>query len=497
MRKSLLAGMVLSLIGVSTPAVIGGVASATPAGPAPAISADPSTNLLNGQQITVTGTHFDSSDLGLVECTSGATSSQDCDFSTLTIVSPSKNGSFSTPFTAIRIIMPGTSPVDCAGAGACVLGAILESGTVLATTPISFQDVTIVPPTLTATPSTNLLDGQSITVSGANYNPDEPVAIVECQAGATSVGGCDPTTLQAVTADQTGSISGPYEVTRVINPSGTPIDCAGADACVLASLDENFDILATAPIAFKDIPIPTPVLSATPDTALVDGQNITVRGAHFHPGEQIVLTECQRKTHACGYDGVVGGEQFATVDSSGHFTVTFNASRVLVLLGATVDCAKAPGCTLNAIDESSLFPTTLARTPLSFNPAVPPLPPLDLKVQLDPTGHIVPGTTPTSNGVKLRATVACNRTMPTPVDVQFEVSQAGPHHSQTATEFVGQAMCQIGGMPFDAVAQMPFDIPTFPFVPGLASAIYEVIGTSGSAASEVAITGAVNLVAAK
>jgi Neocarzinostatin family len=416
---------------------------------------------------------------------------------TLTLVALSKKGSFSTPFTAIRIIMPGTSPVDCAGAGACKLAAVLESGTVVATTPISFQNVTIVPPTLAATPSTNLRDGQAISVSGANYNANEFVGIVECQSGSTNIEGCDPTTLQTLTADPTGALSGPYEVTRVINPSGTPIDCAGADACVLASLDENFDILATAPIAFKDTRILTPVLSATPDTSLVDGQNISVSGAHFHPGDQIVMTECQRKTHSCGYDGVLGGEQFATVDSNGRFTVTFSASRVLVLLGGTVDCAKTAGCELSAIDANSPAPTPLARTPLSFNPAVPPLPPLDLKVHLDPTGRIRPGTTPTSNGVKLRAIIACNRKTPTPVDVQFEVSQAGPHRSQTATQFVGQAMCQVGGLPFDAVAQMAFDVPTFPFVPGLASAIYEVRGTTGSAASEVAITGAVNLVAAK
>jgi hypothetical protein len=81
MRKLLLAGTVLSLIGALTPALIGGVASAAPS---PTISANPSTNLLNGQQITTTGSNFEpSGQVGLVECTSGATSSEDCDLSTL------------------------------------------------------------------------------------------------------------------------------------------------------------------------------------------------------------------------------------------------------------------------------------------------------------------------------------------------------------------------------------------------------------------------------
>ena len=78
-------------------------------------------------------------------------------------------GSFTTTFTVDRILYVGGSRIDCADPGACTVSAALTSEIdTSAGAPIQFDPSVPPPPppALTATPSTDLADGQTVTVVG-------------------------------------------------------------------------------------------------------------------------------------------------------------------------------------------------------------------------------------------------------------------------------------------------------------------------------------------
>lgn len=56
-------------------------------------------------------------------------------------------------------------------------------------------------------PSRHLKNHELVKISGAGFNPNDHVYIVECLAGATSAAKCDLKTLRAVTIRPTGVLS--------------------------------------------------------------------------------------------------------------------------------------------------------------------------------------------------------------------------------------------------------------------------------------------------
>jgi Neocarzinostatin family len=123
------------------------------------------------------------------------------------------------------------------------------------------------PPTLTATPSVGLADGQTIIVTGSGFTPFVGVGMVECQEGATGPSGCDISTLRELATDGSGSFSTPYTVTRVITTTAgklganKTIDCA-LSPCFLGAADvSNYSVAASVAIGFN--PKIPPVLRGT------------------------------------------------------------------------------------------------------------------------------------------------------------------------------------------------------------------------------------------
>src|SRR5580658_6957164 len=70
------------------------------------------------------------------------------------------------------------------------------------------------------TPAAGLLDGQSVVVSGAGFDPDVQVGMAECLTGTVGTAECDPAGVHFTTTDGSGSFSTPVRVTRVINVAG-------------------------------------------------------------------------------------------------------------------------------------------------------------------------------------------------------------------------------------------------------------------------------------
>ena len=482
-----------------------GAPTAAPAAPVTGnatVTADPSTGLLDGQSVSVTASGLKAKTLyGIIECGTGATKVTGCaiDIGTLTFVTTDPTGSFSASDTVMRTITPqdtGT-PVDCATAGACVLAVAAADGKIAADTPISFADVAIMLPTLAADPSTGLLDGQSITVSATDFPADASAAVVECPAG-TPVGAleqdCDGSTVEIVEADATGAFSTSYRVTRVIQGSDGPVDCAGASACVLSTLNlADPTQAASTPIAFQDIAIVPPVLTVTPSTDLVDGQSVTISGKGFVAHQAYALSECAAGSangSECVAEAGIGGDiaQVVAQGRSGRFSVPFEVARVLTLIDGTVDCAQAPGCVIGAIDEDNPAGSVDAVTPLAFNPKVKPLGPLNLTLHVDPTAQIVAGAHGRT-GPAITGTISCARAKAVPVSFELQVAQPSGG-LEGGVDVAGVATCRSAGSKFSVTVLTGKRDPA---VPGIAGVLMAVSAVSGSASAIITVSTSITL----
>lgn len=108
-------------------------------------------------------------------------------------------------------------------------------------------------PSVRADPSTDLVDGQRITVSGGGYSANATIGVVQCVAGADSIDDCDSRTAHTLSTDAGGHFSTTMDVQRVHNDGhDVDVDCAEEPGrCVVASVYvHGFQGLATAPLTF-------------------------------------------------------------------------------------------------------------------------------------------------------------------------------------------------------------------------------------------------------
>jgi hypothetical protein len=135
---------------------------------------------------------------------------------------------------------------------------------------------------LVVTPNTDLVDFQTVSAAGSGFTADTTVALLECQATAVDVTGCDLGTLTYQTTDGTGSYTTDFVVQRLINIGGGEVDCAPS-ACVLASANLDATNPASAPLGFDPNVPPQPRLhldlTVDPKGTVVSKTGlVTVRG---------------------------------------------------------------------------------------------------------------------------------------------------------------------------------------------------------------------------
>jgi hypothetical protein len=108
-------------------------------------------------------------------------------------------------------------------------------------------------------------------------------------------------------------------------------------------------------------------VSATPNTKLADGQQISVSGAGFAPQAFVAVVECPTTTvspSACDLNTL----NFANADDNGAFSdLPFTVSRVL---SDGTDCALNGGCYVGVQDANNGGPTAAAL--IKFHPSIPP-----------------------------------------------------------------------------------------------------------------------------
>src|SRR4051812_22398081 len=196
-------------------------------------------------------------------------------------------------------------------AGAAVMAAVLGSSALLmvATAPPVGADIVV-----TVDPATNLADGQPVTVSGTGFAPNAGVGTAQCSRASTtsrSTADCDLSTSRTGNADSQGNASFTLRVKRTITTSQETVDCASAaDACLVAMADlSDLTVSSGMVITFDPNapPLPPPNVDVSPDSGLVDHQQVAVTASGFIPGEFVQIAQCAATDVEQCQNGQFGG----------------------------------------------------------------------------------------------------------------------------------------------------------------------------------------------
>jgi hypothetical protein len=356
-------------------------------GGAPSVTVTPTTNLGAGVDVQLHGAGFTPPDSVLVlECAviAGAPS---CAPRTEQIFGLATDGTFDAPFAVTRHIVLGDGTTfDCAGAGnQCeIVWLAVPSDSSDGETPISFDPDARPTTTVSAAPSTGLVDRQQITVAGTGFPANTEVSFTECPVGA-AVTTCFNTGRGYAFTDGTGAFSTTMTVRRDSTATNGTVDCATAACDLVAEPFEGVDFEARTSLAFDPSgPVPTPiVLTVTPATQLLDAEPVTVSGSGFDLSSSVYITQCTPATTAPPqppFARACRGFTYLATDSNGDFSTSLAVYRLIPDYsgGPPTDCAVAT-CDIEATDEIS---GDFAASALTFDASVPPPPP--------PSLHVVP-----------------------------------------------------------------------------------------------------------
>jgi len=161
-------------------------------------------------------------------------------------------------------------------------------------------------------------------------------------------------------------------------------------------------VVALATIGLSAAPAgAAPLISVIPNTALVDGQNVSVVASGYTPNISLAIIECivgATSQDDCDTSTLV----FAQADGSGALSTTYGVFRVISTVNnpSLIDCAPA-NCSLvvaNIVDQ-----TEAASSTLNFDASVPPPPALQVTVAINPSGSFTK-----AGSVVVSGTVTCN-----------------------------------------------------------------------------------------
>jgi hypothetical protein len=176
---------------------------------------------------------------------------------------------------------------------------------------------------------------------------------------------------------------------------------------------------ATAGYAVRRAAASDPVLNASPNTMLVDGQAVTVTALGYPLNHSLDLVQCVQD-QGCDFSNL----QVLFSGDTGGYTTTFAVRRIMQLDGGVqVDCAALQNCVLVSLDITDL--STGAQTGIGFDPNAPFQPPLRFRIVPDATGRVQ-----VAKGVaRITGTVHCNQ----PVDIGADMLLEQIWHGQIFT----------------------------------------------------------------
>jgi len=336
------------------------------------IVASPNTGLVDHQLITVSGSGFaPGSSVYLSECLASLTGP--CDYGTQRYVRVGRRGTF----TAKNFVLErrqvtynrtGTKRVDCADAPKKCVVVARPSGFGSAkppTAPLVFDPhKPLAVETAHLSPSSQLTDLESVTVTGGGFTPGYTVNIIECEASAKSAPGlCDYSTAHPVTAGFHGEFTTSYFVRReiaVYDATGpAAFDCGGSSgACLLVFQGSPAQPNKQVPLDFDpSVPAVPPSITASPDTGLADNQRVSITIGGFTPDHPVQITECTKEAVTrsdfsyCDY-----ATSIVTTPGGPSGTASFVVRSVVRAADGLEDCKSAPGaCVLVAVGFSQFY----------------------------------------------------------------------------------------------------------------------------------------------
>lgn len=201
--------------------------------------------------------------------------------------------------------------------------------------------------TVTVTPNTDLEDGQEVTIRGSGYSPNAPVGVIQCKVPAAGYEDCSGRTAHSLSTDANGHYQISYNITRILRfGNGREHDCAVPDSCYLVSVyPHGFYGRAAAPLNFE----PGRAVSAWPNVALTDQQEIQVKGYGYGAHASVGIVQCPKVDpwiDRC--DGRTATSFNA--DADGNFTTEMTVYKVIKdAHGTETDCSVPDSCVVAAV----------------------------------------------------------------------------------------------------------------------------------------------------
>ena len=348
-----------------------------PLAPPPTLTVTPDEDLTDLQTVEVSASGVVWSDFARVaQCATAPVNIFDCDFANMLDVATLDSDSFTTDFRVSAVIATDNrDAVDCRLPGACVLAVLSTESTSpakAAFAPLSFDpDTEVIVGSITVAPDHDLVDGQTVSVTGTGFPPDSDVTFSVCAPDHVA-DGCQWTP-DFAPVDGAGNFRADVVVSAVVPSEAGEIDCrTTAEPCVLVAADgsPSSPRAARAPLHFDpDAPLlPSPEITVEPSTNLPDVATVTVSGEHFAPRGGVSVMMCRTGS---GFEGCdPQADTFLSPDGSGAFTIDLGvAARFESWEGEPVDCRDGPGCEVVADD---FVRQRRATAPLTFAPLAPP-----------------------------------------------------------------------------------------------------------------------------
>lgn len=220
----------------------------------------------------------------------------------------------------------------------------LAAGTVV---PASGQEAAPTP-VIHATPTTDLVDGQVVTVDGTGWPPRDSFRHLGIHLCPADEDQCDRLAT-GFEAEADGTFHREVHARTVFEAfDGTTIDCR-AVACHLLVDESTTHPRVRVPLTFDpDAPLlPDPVLAVTPDQDLIRDQPVTLHGTGFFPDEPLLLTIC-----APGLDPFSCAGLPVQADGSGELATTATPRIFQLQWHGGYDCRSEPFCSFSVLDPN-------------------------------------------------------------------------------------------------------------------------------------------------
>jgi hypothetical protein len=245
-----------------------------------------------------------------------------------------------------------------------------------ATAPSAAEPATPQAAAITVTPSTGLVQGDTVTVAGTGFPAATMLGVIQCIPG-TGVESCNTNTLAYVTTNGSGAFSMTFTPRRILRVAGVNHDCSTLGECRIGvgTVPDGSGGTADADIRFDPSvpPPPPPTITATPDTGLLDNGSVVVSGEGFDPSQFVYVLQCLAPAADDGSNCRFNGSADVQTSPSGTFTLSVTVRRVLFLQGTATDCADPGACVLVA---TSGYPGDgAAAAGIEFDGSVPLPPP--------------------------------------------------------------------------------------------------------------------------